>query len=207
MSILIHPSFFPNIATCVGMVNTEDNITFEVCDSYQKQTYRNRTYIYSANGKIALNVPVKFSQNNRQLYKDVQIANEENWQLLHWKSLLSAYRTSPFFEFYEHEFAPLFHSDQKYIMAFNFKCLEVIIECLQYDLRYELTTSYHKEPPMTDLRFLINARKEVEYDFEPYTQVFSNKHGYINNLSVLDLLFNEGPNALNYLKSQVLKKS
>lgn len=204
MNLLLHPTYFPNISHFVGIVNAE-NVVFEIEDNYQKQTYRNRTYIYGANGKLGLNIPVKHSQNKRQLYKDVKIVNDTNWQLLHWKSLQSAYRTSPFYEFYEDELAPLFHTKQEYILEFNFKCLEVIADCLQFDLSYKTTKHYQKElPDSHDFRFLVNARKEKEIRFEPYTQVFSNKHGYINNLSILDLLFNEGTNALYYLQSQNL---
>jgi WbqC-like protein family len=204
MDIILHPTYFPNISHFVGIVSAE-NVVFEVEDNYQKQTHRNRTYIYGANGKLVLNVPVKHSHKNRQLYKDVKIANDTNWQLSHWKSLQSAYRTSPFFEFYEDEFAPLFHEKQSYILEFNFKCLSIIADCLQLDLNYNITIHYQKEIPNSqDLRFLVNARKEQEQHFEAYTQVFSNKHGYINNLSILDLLFNEGTNALSYLHSQKL---
>ena len=204
MNIIIHPTYFPNISHFVGIVNAE-NVLFEVEDNYQKQTHRNRTYIYGANGKLSLSIPVKHSHKNRQLYKDVKIVNDSNWQLSHWKSLQSAYRTSPFFEFYEDELAPLFHKKQQYILEFNFKCLNVIADCLELDLNYKTTNFYQKEIlNSNDLRFLVNARKEQQQHFESYTQVFSNKHGYINNLSVLDLLFNEGTNALNYLHSQKL---
>jgi WbqC-like protein family len=202
MDTYLHPTYFPNISNFIGIVNAE-NVVFEVEDNYQKQTYRNRTHIYGANGKLALNVPVKHSHKNRQLYKDVKIVNDTNWQLSHWKSLQSAYRTSPFFEFYEDELAPLFHKKQSYILEFNLKCLNVISDCLQLDLNYKTTIFYQKKIPNShDLRFLVNARKEQVQYFKPYTQVFTNKHGYINNLSILDLLFNEGTNALSYLQSQ-----
>lgn len=204
MNALLHPTYFPNIAHCVGLVNA-DKITFEVADNYQKQTFRNRTYIYGANGQLTLNVPVKHSHKNRQRYKEVRIANEDQWQQLHWKSLLSAYKTSPFFEYYEDDLRPLFYENQDYIMEFNFKCMMVIMDCIGYDLNYNQTSLYEKEPQQTqDLRNLVNARKPVSLNFEPYTQVFGSKHGFLNNLSVLDLLFNEGPNSLNYLESQTL---
>jgi len=203
-SIILHPTYFPNVSHFVSIVNA-DTVVFEVEDNYQKQTYRNRTYIYGANGKLALNIPVKHSHKNRKLFKDVKISNDENWQSLHWKSLQSAYRTSPFFEYYEDDLAPLFHSKQDYILDFNFKCLDVILECLQFELDYSRTKDYQKEfINGQDLRFLVNARKEKDIMFEGYTQVFSNKYAYINNLSILDLLFNEGTNAIQYLESQKL---
>ena len=204
MNILLHPSYFPSIASFIAIAKA-GSVVFEVEDNYQKQTYRNRAYIYGANGKLSLNVPVKYSQKNRQLYKDVRIANEENWQELHWKSLQSAYRTSPYFEFYEDDLKPIFKKKHEFIIELNFECLDIILDCLQLEGDYSTTTEYVKEVTnQTDLRFLVNARKEPNFTFEKYTQVFGDKHGFIGNLSILDLLFNEGPNALNYLESQEL---
>ena len=205
MNVLLHPTYFPSIAHFIAIANA-DSVTFEVEDNYQKQTYRNRTYIYGANGKLLLNVPVKHSHKNRQKYKEVKIANDENWQDIHWKSLQSAYRTSPFFEFYEDEFKALFEKKQTYILDYNFECIELVLECLQLDLNYSKTTEYIKNTTsLTDYRNLVNARKEPTFKFDEYIQVFGNKYGFINNLSILDLIFNEGTNALSYLESQKLK--
>ena len=204
MHILIHPTYFPSIATFVTIAKAE-TITFEMMDNFQKQTYRNRSYIYAANGKLQLSIPVIYSQKNRQHYKDVKIANDYHWQDIHWKSLESAYRTSPFFEFYADELEPLFKTPFDTILEFNLKCFEVICECLQLDLEPKKTETYEKElENIVDYRLLVNAKKEPAYNFDNYTQVFSEKHGFISNLSILDLLFNEGPNALSYLESQQL---
>ncbi|ULC60324.1 WbqC family protein [Flaviramulus sp. BrNp1-15] len=204
MQIIIHPTYFPNIAHFVAMVNAE-GITFEMDDNFLKQTYRNRTYIYGANGKLALNIPVIHSQKNRQKYRDVKIFNEEKWQDNHWKSLLSAYRTSPFFEYYEDELVTLFTEKTEHLLDFNLKCFEVICDCLQLDLNIHKTETYQKNiTDKIDYRYLVNAKKEIPQQFNNYTQVFRDKHGFISNLSILDLLFNEGPNVLNYLESQTL---
>ncbi|GAA3624723.1 WbqC family protein [Flavivirga jejuensis] len=204
MNIIIHPTYFPNIAHFVVLVKAK-KVVFETDDNFLKQTYRNRTYVYGANGKLTLNIPVIHSQKNRQKYRDVKIFNEEKWQNLHWKSLLSAYRTSPFFEYYEDDLQPLFNTKSDYILDFNFKCLEVIYDCLQLELNTTKSETYQKTVEnKTDFRHLVNAKKEPLKHFTPYTQVFSNKHGFISNLSILDLLFNEGPNALNYLESQTI---
>jgi hypothetical protein len=204
INIIIHPTYFPNIAHFTAIANAKD-VMFEVDDNFLKQTYRNRTYIYGANGKLALNIPVIHTQKNRQKYRDVKIFNETKWQDLHWKSLLSAYRTSPFFEFYEDELQPLFHTKADYILDYNLKCFEVICDCLQLDLQTSKSEVYQKTIENTsDFRYLVNAKKEQPQAFDRYTQVFSDKHGFIPNLSILDLLFNEGPNALNYLESQTI---
>lgn len=202
MNLLLHPTYFFNIAQWSNLLK-HDCIVFEIHDSYQKQTYRNRTYIYGSNGILALTIPVIYSQSNRQFYKDIKIYNLEKWQALHWKSLLSAYGTSPYFEFYKDEIAPLFHSEQVYLMDFNFKCFKVILECLQLPLSYQKTDHYDKAPLNTkDIRYLANVTKEKTNIFSKYTQVFNHKHGFISNLSILDLIFNEGPNSINYLKEQ-----
>lgn len=204
MNTLLHPTYFPSVSHWVALVKA-DSIVFEVNDSYQKQTYRNRANILSANGLLSLTVPVIYSQKNRQLYRDIKIFNESKWQSLHWKSLLSAYRTSPFFEYYEDDLASLFYSEQSFLMDFNFKCFETLMECMQLNIPYSQTKTFEKEPLNTnDYRFLVNARKEKEYAFNNYTQVFNNKHGFLSNLSILDLLFNEGPNTLSYLEAQTI---
>ena len=204
MNSLLHPTYFPNVAHFVAMLNADD-IVFEACDNYQKQTYRNRTSIYGANGKLDLNIPVVYSQKNRQLYKDIKIFNSENWQSQHLKSLESAYRTSPFFEFYIDDLMPLFTSEEENLMDFNFKCLELIFECLQLPFNYTVTKTFELEPKLVmDARLLANSRKEIPQKFKPYAQVFDDKHGFLDNISILDLLFNEGPNTELYLKSQTL---
>lgn len=204
MKALLHPTYFPSIAQCVAIAKAED-LVFEKHDNFQKQTYRNRTYIYGANGKLQLSIPIIHSHKNRQLYKDVKISNTEKWQQIHWKSLEAAYRTSPFFEYYEDEFISLFEKRHEFIYDFNLKCFEVVSDCLQLDLDINFTESYQTEQEeLTDFRPLVNARKEPNFNFEHYRQVFFDKCGYIDNLSVLDLLFNEGTNALTYLENQEL---
>ena len=202
MNVLIHPTYFPNIAHFVAMLKADD-IVFEVCDNYQKQTYRNRASIYGANGKLDLNIPVVYSQKNRQFYKDVKIFNTENWQTQHLKSLESAYRTSPFFEFYIDDLMPLFTMETDTVMDFNFKCIELVFECLQLPFKYTVTQTFELDSIHNmDARPFANSRKEKLQDFKSYAQVFDNKHGFLDNLSILDVLFNEGPNTELYLKSQ-----
>lgn len=204
MNVLLHPTYFPSISHWIAIVKA-NKLIFEVNDSYQKQTYRNRAHVYGANGKLSLSVPVIYSQKNRQLYKDIKIHKDKKWQALHWKSLLSAYSTSPFFEYYEDDIAPLFHSKQEYLLEFNFKCIETILECLQLGLKYDKTKTYERDlTNIQDSRYLANVRKEESYNFSEYTQVFNEKHGFISNLSILDLLFNEGPNTVNYLEAQTI---
>jgi len=203
MKGVIHSTYFPNVAHFWAIVNA-DAVYFEVCDNYQKQSYRNRTEIYGANGKLALTMPVSYTQKNRQLYKDVKIANEEQWQIQHLKSLQSAYSMSPFFEFYIDDLMSLFETQFDYILDFNLKCFEVLSNSLQLNITPKHTHFFEKEPTeKKDFRDLVKRNFEVQ-SFQPYTQVFTEKYGFIPNLSILDLLFNEGPNAELYLKQQEL---
>lgn len=203
MPILIHPTYFPSVSHFVAMLNT-DSLSFETEDNFQKQTNRNRMYIYSPNGKQMLNIPVKHTKNVHQKYKDTRIEEAFDWQKQHFKSLEAAYRSSPYFEYFEDDIRPVFEQKHEFIMDLNFKTIEIVTDCLGIDLKYNTTKEYsHNISGATDYRYLANGKKDLS-EFEPYTQVFGNKHGYINNLSILDLLFNEGRHAIDYLKSQTI---
>ena len=201
-NILLHPTYFPSIVQMVAAVKV-DKLVFEIQDNYQKQSYRNRTYIAHANGRLLLNVPIKHSKNGiRQKTKIVTIENSFPWQTQHWKSLQSAYRTSPFFEFYEDDIAPIFNNPAKQLLELNFSIYKLLCELIGLDKSYDTTTEYLIEPPQLDLRYLVEAKKQKNHQLSSYTQVMEANHGFLPNLSVLDLLFNEGPNALAYLESQ-----
>jgi len=200
--ILLHPTYFPSIVQMVAMAQA-DKIVFEVEDNYQKQTYRNRAYIAHSNGKLTLNVPIKHSKNGgRQKTKEVHVENSFPWQSQHWKSLQTAYRTSPFFEFYEDDLAPLFQEPVGLLLDFNLKIFEILSDLIGMETPYSLTSEYVKTPSDKDLRHLAIAKKEPQYTLSKYNQVLQENHGFLTNLSVLDLLFNEGPNTLHYLEEQ-----
>lgn len=201
--ILLHLPYFGPVSHFREVVKPAE-IWFENEDNYQKQSYRNRTVIYGANGRLLLNIPVKHLRTpgvkQHQKYKDIRIDNSVNWQKQHWKSLKSAYQTSPFFEFYEDDLAPLYTQKATFLMDFNYRCFHLAFECLQLEVSYQKTEEYFREPTeMTDKRELINAKKEIH--IKEYSQVFQEKEGFLSNLSILDLMFNEGPNAVNYLRN------
>jgi hypothetical protein len=178
-------------------------ILWEIEDFYQKQTYRNRMEIHAANGKLMLSIPIQhLGYDWRQYYKDVQIANEFPWQRNHWLSLKTAYQSSPFFEYYEDDFAPLYQKQFATLLAFNKQVMETICELLQIQAPQKTTQKYEKDSPHHDLRHLIDAKNAKATAVCEYTQVFSDKNGFIPNLSILDLLFNMGPETVPLLKSQ-----
>ncbi len=186
----------------------EEKIRFEVKDNFQKQTYRNRCYIYGANGKQLLSIPILQDKKGVKVKsKEVKIDYSANWQVLHKRALDSAYLSSPFYEFYIDDLQVVFEKQFKYLLDLNLKTFEILQECLQLNLKVVKTTNYQKElEAKKDFRFLANAKKEQNFTLDKYVQVFDNKHGFIPNLSILDLLFNEGPNAENYLINQVYPK-
>ena len=203
MNILIHPTYFPSISHFVAIAQSE-KMVFEMEDNFQKQTNRNRTYIYSPNGIQLLNIPVKHSIEGRhQKTKDTKIETAFDWQKQHFKSLEAAYRTSPFFEYFEDEFRPTFEKKHTFLMDLNLEATEIVSKCLRMKLEYETTNEYFHEVDtnVLDFRTLADGKKDKS-QFEAYTQVFEEKHGFLNNLSILDLLFNEGRYALDYLKNQ-----
>jgi hypothetical protein len=205
MEILLHPTYFPSISHFVAMAQSE-NITFEIEDNFQKQTNRNRTYIYSPNGIQLLNIPVKHSKESHQKTKDIRIESDFDWQKQHFKSLEAAYRNSPFFEFFEDDIRPIFEKKYDFLLDLNFEALAILSKCLRIKIDYKTTTEYFHDVDtaiFTDFRALVNGKKDLSL-FENYTQVFDDKYGFINNLSVLDLLFNEGKYAAEYLKTQKL---
>ena len=198
-NILIHPTYFPSISHYVAILQA-DSVTFEMEDNFQKQTNRNRMYIYSPNGVQLLNIPVKHSKDKHQKYKDVRIENDFGWQKNHFKSLEAAYRTSPFFEYFEDDFRPLFEKRHEFLMDLNLEIFELVNESLGITIQTDKTTEFfHDVSNFKDFRHLANGKKDST-QLEEYTQVFDEKHGFINNLSILDLLFNEGRNAVDYLK-------
>ncbi|MGO2102068.1 MAG: WbqC family protein [Psychroflexus halocasei] len=201
---IFHPSYFGPIDQYVSL-HEEDEIILEKLDNYQKQTYRTRQYIYGANGSLLLNIPIKHRKgvHKRQHYKDVKIENDFKWQQLHWRSIETAYRTSPFFEFYEDDFIGLYEKTADYLYDFNVQCTETVLDALGLPIDFKLTDdfmkSYDDNDQIIDERRFAVSKREAFYELKKYNQVFQDKYGYIENLTILDLLFNLGPSAQSYL--------
>mgnify|MGYP003562700306 CR=1 FL=1 len=206
MKTLINPCYFGSIDQWLGIMQSSE-LWLEFFDNYQKQTLRNRCVILAANGKLSLSIPVHYSQKNRQLFKDVQIAYNSNWQELHLKSLASAYQMSPFYEFYIDDLQLLYQKKWKYLIDFNLSSMKMISEFLSYELSYKQSGSFTAEwKNGLDLRYLSAKNVQSPFKIKPYTQVFSNKFGFVPHLSILDLLFNQGPNSENFMIKQLTLK-
>lgn len=155
-----------------------------------------------------MNIPIKHVGTNegRQLYSDVVPDNSTPWQKQHWRTLETAYRTSPYFEFYEDDLKPLYETYYLSLFDFNVKTIETILECLGIQKEFERTQKFELQPEnLLDGRFLVEAKKPFDFTFVAYGQVFEERHGFVENLSILDLLFNEGPNTVDYLLDHSLE--
>ena len=199
--ILLQPTYFSAIIQYVEIVKS-DKLIFEVEDNFQKQTYRNRCYIATANGKLLLNVPIQQTKGIKQKTKEVKIDYKDNWNVLHLKTLETAYSSSPFFEFYIDDLLHIFQKKFTFLLDLNLKCYEFVMNSLQIEKPYSQTKSYNKEIDFSDIRNLAIAKGEQKFNLDRYIQVFEQTQGFIPNLSILDLLFMEGPNSLNYLENQ-----
>ncbi|MBE7693309.1 WbqC family protein [Tenacibaculum finnmarkense] len=198
---LFIPTYFAPISQYAAIYNA-DSVVFELEDNYQKQTYRNRCAIYAANGKLSLNIPVKhLLTESRKKSKDTLVENDIPWQQQHFKSLQSAYKSSPFFEFFEDDIAVIFHKKYRYLQDVNIDTHLFIADALQISESFTKTKIYEVTPNIPDYRNLAIAKKGVEIEMERYIQIFDDKHGFMPNLSILDLLFMEGPNASTFLEN------
>ena len=175
-----------------------DEILIETAENYPKQTYRNRCLIASANGIQALTVPVEKPETLKAPTRDIRISGHGNWRHLHWNALISAYNMSPFFEYYADDLRPFYEKAYKFLIDYN-EGLQATI-CSLLDIHPDIKhTALYEQQRKNDFRNVIDPRRPLlDNDFtpRPYYQVFREKHGFIPNLSIVDLLFNMGPESI-----------
>jgi len=207
-SLLLSTAYFAPIQYYSKFLNYEE-IYIEQFEHFNKQTYRNRCVILGGNGPIQLVVPVVKGRGRKILIKDLEISYDTNWQRNHWRTIFSAYSSSPFFEYYKDDIQHFFETRQKFLLDLNLNIHETICGLLEIEKNTILTSDFEKTPDGTvNLRETISpkisSKTDLEFQPQKYTQVFSDKLGFIANLSILDLLFNEGPNSYSLLKSSFI---
>ena len=203
MSIYLSTAYFAPVQYYSKLL-TEESVFIEKYDNYIKQTYRNRCTILSANGVLTLSIPVEHTKSEKCLTRDVRIASHGNWQHLHWNAIVSAYNSTPFFEYYSDDFRPFYEKKHDFLFDFNEELRILICELTGIEnSRIEYTKEYQSKlfSGDKDYRDTIHPKKDwrtSDSDFKatPYYQVFGEKFGFTRNLSILDLLFNMGNESL-----------
>ncbi len=194
---LLTTAFFAPISYFAAIAQA-DNVIIEAHEHYQKKSYRSRCYIAGPHAKQMLNIPIDRPNGNNTIITDAKLLYIENWQKQHWNSLITAYNSSPFLLYYQDEIEAVFFKKFDTLWKLNKELLSLLLELLQIETPIAYTQEYIKLPTeVKDYRAIINPRNTPDY--EPYIQVFGDKHGFISDLSILDLLFNLGPDAVSYL--------
>lgn len=199
MKVLLPLFYLPPISWFSVFLQHDSEVTLEQFENFPKQTYRNRTVIYGANGKLALIIPVL--HNGKKTINEIEVSQRENWQKLHWKSIKNAYQSSPYFEFYEDQLAQIFTFETQSLFQFNLNALQIIQKILKTEKAYSLNEEFTKTPAEVDFRNKFSAKKESEFEMEEYYQTFSDKLGFEKDISILDLICNKGPESLTYLRN------
>jgi len=202
MKTIFSSSAFPPISYVIRMLLAE-NVFTDLGENYIKQTYRNRYEIYTAAGKKTISIPVKKQDGNHTSMHRILLSDHEPWQRTHWRTIKAAYQNSPFFIHYEEEVKSLIQTESKYLYQYNDACLQGIFSLLEISFQNEYTKEYF-EGAGIDLRNYFTPKSindvTIELKALPYHQVFEEKYGFIADLSILDLLFNLGPEATSYLE-------
>jgi hypothetical protein len=207
MTPLLSSHYLPGLWYFYYLLNSE-KVIVDGHEHYVKQSYRNRTQILSANGKLDLIIPV--IHKNNQPVEEVRISYSEKWQRNHWRAIYSAYRGSPYFSFFEDDLKIFYEEEFELLMDYNTRLLEAILKILRLKKEIAFTSSFEKNPEnVIDLREKIHPKLSFNEDVEaakilaqPYYQTFGTKFGFVPNLGILDLLFNKGKEALDYLEKK-----
>ena len=201
-NLAIFPLFYLPPVSYFSALNAQNyEFLIEKEEHFPKQTYRNRTRIYSPNGPLDLFLPVIKGSKYHTKVKDVRISYGFKWQRLHWLSLESCYRNSAYFEYYEDELAPFYQKKYDFLFDYNLELLEWIFKQLKKTPELGFTTEYIKEvEPAFDFRTKIQFKDtELIKPAKEYFQVFGDRTGFLPNMSIVDLLFSQGPQAKHYL--------
>lgn len=208
--LILEAQYFPSVAYFVALANA-DKVVIDTCEHFEKQTYRNRCTIVGANGPLNLTIPIQHTKLKIPM-KDVLIDYKQKWLNTHWRAIQSAYGKAPFFDYYAFYIEEELKQEYSGLMELNKALLTLCLKLLQLDVRIEWSENYIEpnEVGIIDFRSFIHPKKQIAelsgFKPEMYTQIFGNE--FVPNMSILDLLFCEGPNALEIIRrSGVLIKN
>jgi hypothetical protein len=194
-SSLLALHYLPSVSWFV-IYHRSSEVCIEHCESFLKSTYRNRCNIAGAAGNQTLTIPIKGGRDHHQLYRDTLMAQTDHWQKKHWHSIKAAYASTPFFDYYGYRLEKFYEQTFENLFLYNLELLELILKLLKTEARHRLTETFDKKPELLmDYRY----NKELSLQLPRYYQIFSDRNGFIPNLSIIDLLFHLGPEAKEYL--------
>lgn len=173
-------------------------IVIDIHEHYKKQTWRNRTQILESNGPMYLSVPVMRPNGSKTPVKEVLVTQEKGWRKDHWKALESSYKHAPYFFYYGPQIKKLIDQTEQSLYLFNHHIFQQLLMWLDLEIEVQFTEKYHAPKDPTDYRISLD-KKKFDFTQEEYIQVFSDKYPFYPNLSILDLIMNQGPLARNYL--------
>ncbi len=198
-NILLSTAYLPNLDYFKLLLSGRP-VMLEAHEHFIKQSYRNRCVICSANGPLALSIPL-IKLQDKEPVSQKRISYQERWQNQHWRAITSAYNSSPYFSYFENEFRPFYEQKFEWLFDYNLRMIQTILKILRIKAHLPVTDVYHTAQEGTfDTRGLIHPGKNALFNHKPYYQVFMGRHGFIPNLSVIDLLFNAGLNSIDYLE-------
>ena len=201
MKSLLSTTYFGPVQWYQKLYRSEE-VQIEQWESFQKQTFRNRCMIATTQGILALTIPVEHEGRQTAIIKDIRISSHGNWRHLHWNALVSAYGESPFFEYYQDDIRPFFEREWTFLLDFNEEIRQKVCELIDIQPKVSFTSAFSAETDATDYRIAIrpkHALPDADFIAKPYYQVYQQRHGFLPNLSILDLLFNMGPESIFYL--------
>ena len=198
MQVVLSAAYLPPVQY-FQKINQAESIYIEKHEHYVKQSYRNRCNVFGANGVLSLSIPVIYV-SDKEIITEKKISYAENWQQQHWRTIESAYRNSPYFIYYADALKPFYQKKYEYLFDYNTELLQFLLNSFKIKTELKFTESYDKSSLEHDYRYNIHPKNKIEMgDFKTYSQLFSDKHNFQPNLSGIDLLFNAGPHAKDYL--------
>lgn len=199
MSNIFPTAYLPSIEY-VSLFLKSNDVSIELYETYQKQSCRTRCNVMTANGIQTLTIPVIKTNGNHTLTKDIEISYKEAWQQIHLRCLESAYRKSAYFDYYFPYFEKIYKQKFNTLVELNDFCLKTILKLLKVKKEYSYTEDFEKIVDDKDFRVSLSKNNYNNFEMKPYYQVFADRHGFISNLSIVDLLFNEGGNSVYNLQ-------
>ncbi len=200
MNTIVNTAYWPNLNYLQAVLKAE-SVCIEQYDHYEKQSFRNRCEILSANGLLRLSIPVKKISGTKSLVKDIEISYQEKWQRQHWQAFISAYKNSPYFEYFEDNLKQFYEQEFQFLVEYNTAQLQFLLKALRITKTITFSNQYAITPINTiDGRHLTDVKKQESlFSLPPYHQTFSEKFAFVPNLSSLDILFNLGLKSKDYL--------